>query len=169
MKKLLTLLMMAAFSFMIISCDTTRDDRIDQDTYSVVYDLANVDFIYSAADGYTISRTMNIYNSDVLLMYRKTGTTSTGEAVWQQIPKTIYLAGGNELDYDFDFSSKDFVIYANGNYNISTTPQYINGQTFRIVIVPASFGTNKNAQVDHSDYHSVVKYYNIDDTKAVKL
>ncbi len=169
MKKLLTLLMMAAFSFMIISCDTTRDDRIDQDTYSVVYDLANVDFIYSAADGYTISRTMNIYNSDVLLMYRKTGTTSTGEAVWQQIPKTIYLAGGNELDYDFDFSSKDFVIYANGNYDISTTPQYINGQTFRIVIVPASFGTNKNAQVDHSDYHSVVKYYNIDDTKAVKL
>ncbi len=169
MKKLLNLLMMAAFSFMIISCDTTRDDRIDQDTYSVVYDLANVDFIYSAADGYTISRTMNIYNSDVLLMYRKTGTTSTGEAVWQQIPKTIYLAGGNELDYDFDFSSKDFVIYANGNYDISTTPQYINGQTFRIVIVPASFGTNKNAQVDHSDYHSVVKYYNIDDTKAVKL
>ncbi|MBF6610245.1 MAG: hypothetical protein ITF99_03765 [Chryseobacterium sp.] len=169
MKKLLTLLMMAAFSFMIISCDTTRDDRIDQDTYSVVYDLANVDFIYSAADGYTISRTMNIYNSDVLLMYRRTGTTTTGEAVWQQIPKTIYLAGGNELDYDFDFSSKDFVIYANGNYDISTTPQYINGQTFRIVIVPASFGTNKNAQVDHSDYHSVVKYYNIDDTKAVKL
>jgi len=169
MKKLLTLLMMAAFSFMIISCDTTRDDRIDQDTYSVVYDLANVDFIYSAADGYTISRTMNIYNSDVLLMYRKTGTTSTGEAVWQQIPKTIYLAGGNELDYDFDFSSKDFVIYANGNYDISTTPQYINGQTFRIVIVPASYGTNKNAQVDHSDYNSVIKYYNIDDTKAVKL
>ncbi|RCU42165.1 hypothetical protein EIZ47_10715 [Chryseobacterium lacus] len=169
MKKLLTLLMMAAFSFMIISCDTTRDDRIDQDTYSVVYDLANVDFIYSAADGYTISRTMNIYNSDVLLMYRKTGTTSTGEAVWQQIPKTIYLAGGNELDYDFDFSSKDFVIYANGNYDISTTPQYINGQTFRIVIVPASFGTNKNAQVDHSDYNSVIKYYNIDDSKAVKL
>lgn len=168
MKKLLTLLMMAAFSFMIVSCDT-RDDRVDQDTYSVVYDLANVDFIYSAADGYTISRTMNIYNSDVLLMYRRTGTTSTGEAVWQQIPKTIYLNGGNELDYDFDFSSKDFVIYANGNYDLSTTPQYINGQTFRIVIVPASFGTNKNAQVDHSDYQSVIKYYNIDDTKAVKL
>lgn len=168
MKKLLTLLMMAAFSFMIISCDTTRDDRIDQDTYSVVYDLANVDFIYSAADGYTISRTMNIYNSDVLLIYRKTGTTSTGEAVWQQIPKTIYLAGGNELDYDFDFSSKDFVIYANGNYDISTTPQYINGQTFRIVIVPASFGTQKS-QVDHSDYNSVIKYYNIDDSKPVKL
>ncbi len=80
MKKLLTLLMMAAFSFMIISCDT-RDDRVDQDTYSVVYDLANVDFIFSAADGYTISRTMNIYNSDVLLMYRRAGTTTTGEPV----------------------------------------------------------------------------------------
>ncbi len=170
MKKLLTFVMMAAFGLWMISCDT-RDDRdyVDHDTYSIVYDLANVDLTYSPADGlYSISRTMNIYNSDVLLMYRRTGTTTTGQPVWQQIPRTIYFNSGDELDYDFDFSSQDFVIYASGTYDLSTTPEYINDQTFRVVIVPASFGAQKS-QVDYSDYDSVIQHYNIDDSKPVKL
>ena len=170
MKKLLTFFIMASFGLLMLSCDT-RDDReyIDTDTYSVVYDISNVTLQYSPADGYySFSRTMNIYTSDVLLVYRRTGTTTTGQPIWQQIPRTIYFSSGDELDYDFDFSSQDFVIYASGTYDLSTTPEYITGQTFRIVIVPASFGTQK-AQVDYSDYHSVIKHFNIDDSKPRQL
>ena len=171
MKKYFTLVLMAIFSFAAVSCDTRTEEVIvqDNDTYSVVLDINNVNFSYNAQDGYHISRsfTTPLYNTDVVLIYRKTGSTSDGSPVWQAIPRTLYLAGGNELDYDFDFSKNDIMIYANGNYDISTTPTYLNNQTFRVVLVPASAG--KNANVDYTDYNSVIRYFNIDDSKVKSL
>ena len=163
---------MAIFSVAAVSCDV-RDEEVivqDNDTYSVVLDINNVNFSYTAADGYHISRsfTTPLYNTDVVLIYRKTGSTSDGSTVWQAIPRTLYLAGGNELDYDFDFSRNDIMIYANGNYDLSTTPTYLNNQSFRVVLVPASAG-GKNANVDYSDYNSVIRYFNIDDSKVKGL
>lgn len=167
MKKYFTLLLMAIFSFAAVSCDTRNDDVIvqDNDTYSVVLDINNVNFSNDATNGYFISRsfTTPLVSTDVVLIYRRAGSASDGSAVWQSIPRTLYLADGNELDYDFDFSRNDIMIYANGNYNISTTPEYLNNQTFRVVLVPASAGS-KNANVDYSNYESVIKYFNIDDS-----
>ncbi len=100
-----------------------------------------------------------------MLIYRKAGTASDGSAVWQSIPRTLYLDNGDELDYDFDFTRNDIMIYANGNYDISTTPEFINNQTFRVVLVPAS-ASSRNANVDYSNYESVIKYFNIDDSKV---
>ncbi len=172
MKKYFTLMMMAIFSVVAISCDNRNDDVIvqDNDTYSVVLDINNVNFSYNATDGYFVNRsfTKPLYDTDVVLIYRKAGATSDGSPVWQAIPRILYLTGGNELDYDFDFSKNDIMIYANGNYDISTTPQYLNSQTFRVVLVPASPG-GKNANLDYTDYNSVIKHFNIDDSKVKTL
>ena len=172
MKKYFTVMLMAIFTITAVSCDNRNDDVIvqDNDTYSVVLDINNVNFTYNAEDGYHISRsfTKPLFNSDVVLIYRKAGSASDGSPVWQSIPRTLYLADGKELDYDFDFTKNDIMIYANGNYDISTTPTYLNNQTFRVVLVPASPGA-KNNSVDYTDYNSVIKYFNIDDSKIKSL
>ncbi len=173
MKKYFLLALLGLFSFgALASCDDRNNDVItqDNDTYSVVLDLNNVNFVKGNNNQYSISRnfTSPLFSTDVVLMYRKAGTASDGSPVWQQIPRTVYLSSGRELDYDFDFSKNDIKIYADGNYDISTTPEYLNAQTFRVVLVPTSQGS-KNANVDYSDYNSVIKFYNIDDSKVRNL
>ena len=136
-----------------------------------VYELQNVNFAYDATNGYNIYGTFspNLYLDDSVVMYRLSGTINSSTPIWQQIPRTLYfLPSTNELDYDFDFSKVDFTIYAGGNYDLSTTPTYINSQTFRIVVIPGAFA-NKNKSVDLSDYNAVIKAYNIDDSHVKVL
>ena len=140
MKKIITLLAVVGM-FSVQSCTTTTDTNyVDNDTIAEVFELKNINFAYNATDGYTIYQkfTPNIYASDVVLIYRLSGTIDSNTPVWQLIPRTLFLNQG-ELDYDFDFSKEDFTIYAGGNYDLSLTPQYLNNQTFRIVIVPGSY------------------------------
>ncbi len=170
MKKIMMLL--SIFGVLLLSaCEGPPGppgyDGLDgQDGYdgliAEVFELKNVNFNYNATDGYTIYRSLtpNIYASDVLLIYRMSGTINANTPIWQQIPRTLYLSEG-ELDYDFDFSKEDFTIYAGGNYDLSLTPSYINNQTFRIVIVPGSFSKSLKSL----DYNSVVKALNIDESQ----
>lgn len=164
-------MLMAIFSFAAVSCDNRNDDVNYQDTYSVVLDIKNVSFA-NTADGYSIKRsfTKPMVSSDVVLIYRKANPNAGANepTIWQLIPKTLYLDGGDELDYDFDFTVNDVMIYANGNYDISTTPAYLTNQTFRVVLVPASVG-GKGITVDYSDYNKVIKLYRIDDSKVKNL
>lgn len=135
-----------------------------------VFELKNVNFSYNAADGYNIYQKLTpvIFDSDVILIYRLSGTINPTTPIWQQIPRTLYTAKG-ELDYDFDFSKSDFTIYAGGNYDLALTPEFLNSQTFRIVIVPGDFSNKSVNKPDYSDYNAVIKKYNIDDSNVKKL
>ncbi len=149
------------------SCKSDDDHiYVDYDTYPVVYDLKNQNF--ELFDGvYQLLREFNrpMYDSDVLLIYKQIGTTTNNAPVWQQIPITFYLNDGHELDYNFDFSKYDFVIYAGGTFDLTGT-EFIHNQTFRVVVVPADFG---KPNIDFSDYDSVINYYNIDDSNPIQL
>ncbi|RZK10055.1 MAG: hypothetical protein EOO46_11910 [Flavobacterium sp.] len=136
----------------------------DGDTISEVFELQNVNFQLNANNEYTIYRELNpvIFDSDNILIYRMTGTIDAQTPIWQLIPRTLFLNEG-ELDYDFDFSMEDFTIYAGGTYNLATTPQFINNQTFRIVIVPGYFS---RGGVNLEDYNAVIKAYGIDDSNV---
>ncbi len=164
MKKIITLLaVVGIFSFQ--SC-TTSDPYVDNDTISEVFELKNVNFAYNATDGYTIYQkfTPEIYASDVVLIYRLSGTIDSNTPLWQLIPRTLFLPQG-ELDYDFDFSQEDFTIYAGGNYNLSLTPQYLNNQTFRIVIVPGSF----SASINTSNYAEVMAALRVNENQIQNI
>ncbi|MBA4276096.1 hypothetical protein [Flavobacterium sp.] len=166
MKKIITLLAVVGM-FSVQSCTTTTDTNyVDNDTIAEVFELKNINFAYNATDGYTIYQkfTPNIYASDVVLIYRLSGTIDSNTPVWQLIPRTLFLNQG-ELDYDFDFSKEDFTIYAGGNYDLSLTPQYLNNQTFRIVIVPGSF----SASFDTSNYAAVISALNINESQIQKI
>jgi hypothetical protein len=141
-------------------------DKGEPGFVSEVFELKNVNFINNPTDGYIIYQklTPTIFDSDVILIYRLAGTLNSSTPIWQPIPRTLFLTQG-ELDYDFDFSKEDFTIYAGGNYNLSLTPQYLNNQTFRIVIVPGSFSTS----VDTSNYNAVMAALNIKENQIQKI
>lgn len=161
--------MLAFVSVFTVSCDNDDDVQyVDNDTYAGVIEITR-NFQYNTAeDVYFINQSISMEPSDMALVYRLKDGSNNGD-VWEQIPRTLYFSGGRELDYDFDFTQKDVQILAGGNYDISTTPTYLNNQTFRIVLVPAGF-LNKGAKppVDYSDYNAVIKYYNINDSKVTK-
>jgi hypothetical protein len=128
-----------------------------------VFELKNVNFVFTAADGYSIYQklTPKILDSDQILIYRLAGTIDSNTPIWQPIPRTLFLSQG-ELDYDFDFSKEDFTIFAGGTYNLSLTPQYLNNQTFRIVIIPGYFST----LIDKNNYNAVVGALNINESQV---
>jgi hypothetical protein len=179
MKKIITLLaVIGMFGFQGCEGPEGPKGTPGQDgLIAEVFELKKVNFSHDNnspnTTGYTIYQKLNpvLYNGDVVLIYRLIDTTLSGAPVWQQIPRTLFLAQG-ELDYDFDFSKEDFTIYAGGNYNLTLTPKYLNGQTFRIVIVPGPAnvtGKSASKKVDLSDYNAVIKVYNIDDSNVKQL
>lgn len=173
MKKIITILAVIGM-FSLQGCTVTDSNTLDNDTIAEVFQLNNASFNYNVDDGYNIYEVLNpiLYDEDVILIYRQIGSISaTNAPIWQLIPRTIFLNNGRELDYDFDFSKGDFTIYAKGNYDLSLTPQYLNNQTFRIVIVPGSkSGSAKYANKNvFSDYNAVIKKYKIDDSNVKVL
>ncbi|SHK35289.1 hypothetical protein [Epilithonimonas mollis] len=172
MKKFLPLLLLLVSSVFIFSCKDDDDDnyvQVDVD-YPAVYDFRNISFTNNPSLGWVYSQsfTRPMLDQDYVVIFRQSGTDN-GNPVWQQIPKTLYLNEG-ELDYDFDFTKNDFAIYAGGTYNLATTPQYINNQTFRVVLVPAVFGKNANLEDLHKmSYEEIIRKYNIDDSKIGTL
>ncbi|SEF92382.1 hypothetical protein SAMN05421847_1047 [Halpernia humi] len=171
MKKIFSLAIIGLLTFTVVGCTRTTETVAqvqDNDTYSTAYDLNNVSFAKDSNGNYTIGRNFNnpLVESDVVLIFRKSGTTNNGSPVWQSIPRTLYLTQG-ELDYDYDFSKVDILIRAGGTFDPGLAPTYINNQTFRVVVVPAS--TGKNANLDLTDYASVAKFYNIKESNIKSL
>lgn len=169
MKKLFPFLLLFITSFILFNCKEDDEVQVQVD-YPAVYDLRNVNFSYNATDGWTYrqSFTKPLLDQDYVVIFRQTGTSGNAP-VWQQIPRTLYLDQG-ELDYDFDFSKNDFMIYAGGTYDLSTTPQYLNNQTFRVVLVPAVYGKNATWEdLKKLSYEEIIAKYNIDESKVGTL
>lgn len=169
MKKLFPFLLLFITSFILFNCKEDDDVQVQVD-YPAVYDLRNVNFSYNATDGWTYGQSFKnpLLDQDYVVIFRQTGTSGNAP-VWQQIPRTLYLDQG-ELDYDFDFSKNDFMIYAGGTYDLSTTPQYLNNQTFRVVLVPAVYGKNATLEdLQKLSYEEIVAKYNIDESKVGTL
>jgi hypothetical protein len=142
----------------ILQSCTVNDDTpiVDNDTIPQAFEIKNINFSYNVNDGFYIYDTFNnklggdLYNDETVLIYRLTGVINSSTPIWQLIPRTIYLSGGNEIDYDYDFSKVDFTIYASGNYDLELTPEFLDNQTFRIVILPSNLlnSINKNNYVE---------------------
>lgn len=162
MKKYFTFMLLAIFGFVALSCNNRDNNVVGPDTYSKMLDVKGS---FTSANSYTITQGITINSTDVVLVYRNYNSNSTGAPVWQLLPATEYLTTGR-IDYSFLFDTKNVEIYADFD-PATTTPaemtSYVNNQTFRVVLVPASQG--KNANLDYRDYNSVIKFYNIPDRR----
>ncbi|KIC00081.1 hypothetical protein OA93_00235 [Flavobacterium sp. KMS] len=144
----------------------------DGENVNKVFEIKNKDFAYSDADGFNIYGTFNPFIADAstILIYRLVDVIDPTTPVWQLIPSTIFLTNNRVVDYDYDFSKKDFKIYVSANYDLETTAaDFLDNQTFRIVIVPGSFTNRSVNKPDYSDYNAVIKKYNIDDSNVKEL
>jgi len=163
MKKIIAVLVVM---ISLQGCTTDNGLVVNNNTISEVFEIKNVNFGYDLIDGYAIYQkfTPAIYPSDVVLIYRLSGTIDSSTPIWQLIPRTLFVVQG-ELDYDYDFSKEDFTIYAGGNYDLALTPSYLNNQTFRIVIVPGAFSANLKT----SNYEDVMARLNINESQIQKI
>ncbi|AYN06521.1 hypothetical protein [Flavobacterium sp. 140616W15] len=139
---------------------------------SKVMEIRNKDFAYNNVDGFYMSGVFNplIGDASTILIYRLVGTIDASTPIWQLIPVNISLTNNREVYYDYDFSKEDFKIYVRANYDLETTAgDFLDNQTFRIVIIPGAFTGKSVNKPDFSDYNEVIKKYNIDDSKVKEL
>jgi hypothetical protein len=147
MKKIFLLLSIVSV-FGLTSCGS---DDIGPDTYPEVFEVDNVNFIASGDFQALIPLEPKIYSTDVVLVYRLAGTNQLGNDIWEPIPTTYNLPQG-QLDYNFDFSQDDVVIYLDADFDPMLTQQFSLNQVFRIVLVPAWMAKDLNT----NDYDAVM-------------
>lgn len=170
MKKIITLFAFVSF-LAVSSCSTSDDFQEDNDTIPYAFEIKNVDLGRVANNEYNLKSTFqfeindNLRDDETVLIYRLTGTINSNTPIWQLIPRTIYFENGEELDYDYDFSKIDFIITARGTYNLLDTPEYIDNQTFRIVLIPSDLA----ASMDTSNYVEVMNTLKISETNVKKV
>ncbi|WP_261510987.1 hypothetical protein [Chryseobacterium paludis] len=175
MKKFLPILLLAFVSLFIFSCDKDDDNNNfeDHDTVGTAFDITPTftrtnDNLYQYSDAFTNP----LVQSDVVLIYLQTGLTNNNSPIWRLLPYTFFTNNNVAVDYSFDFSKFDIGINVNSTLNLSASGNstYYTNKRFRVVILPANTGSAKtsskaSAPVDYNDYYSVIKYYNIDESK----
>jgi hypothetical protein len=108
-----------------------------------------------------------LYAADVVLVYRRDYDTDGQVYVWQMIPRTLYF-GNDEVDYDFNFTQNDMLFLMDSNFDLTTRPDLLTNQVFRVVILPGY--DNTAFKMDFSDYNTVAKTFGIkeSDVKILK-
>lgn len=132
----------------------------------------NVSFTTANNFSNLISFPHTIYSSDMVLVYRLSGSTSQGTDIWKLLPETYYTnTGAFDFRYDFDFTKVDVNIYMDGFDLATVNNSYRINQILRVVILPGYFG-NKNANsasIDFNNYNAVAAAYHIDESKIIKI
>lgn len=181
MKKILLFLFLGAVGFTAYSCDN-KDDVVvqgkDYDTISQAFDLTNVSFtrindnLYRWSDDFKSP----LVQADMVLIYMQIGNDA-GSPIWKLLPYTYYVGNANKdaVDYIYEFSKFGATININSTstFSLTANPSYYQNKNFRVLILPAnSTGTGGakvaakgTSTVDYNDYKSVIKYYNIDESK----
>jgi hypothetical protein len=171
MKKITLLL---AFIGMITLQSCVREevvvqDTFDSDTISEVFQYNNVNF--TSGNGYTVLLDFphSIYNSDMVLVYRRAGNSSAG-AIWKLLPETYYFDDGTlDFGYQNDFTRFDAEVTLFGFDLPGLSSDFRLNQTFRVVIIPGFFGNRSANPVDFKDYEAVINYYGINDENVKEI
>ncbi|AXG75091.1 hypothetical protein DVK85_12970 [Flavobacterium arcticum] len=148
------------------SCDNDDDIYVDTDTIGETIQLNSVNLTFDNATGrYQLLYPLDpvIYDSDAVLVYRF--VNDDGFIAKQLIPRTLYIGGPDEVDYDFNYTSQDVLIYADANFDLSTAPEFIYNQTFQIIILPSDFSSN----IDVNDYDAVMSALNAGGNQEVRV
>ncbi|MBW4359944.1 hypothetical protein [Flavobacterium taihuense] len=173
MKKIITLLaVIGMFGFQSCEGPEGPPGVPGQDGIgAAAFDIVNQDLFKENDNVYSVSNTFSdevgsdLHGSDMVLIYRKSGSTNTNLPVWQLIPRSIYFPNGDVLDYDFDFTVKDYIITANGNYALLNRPDYVLGQTFRVLIVPNELLSS----INKNNYNEVISALKINENEINKI
>ena len=103
---------------------------------------------------------------DVVLIYRLE-EIDNGLDVWRQLPQPFFSDQGL-IYYNFDFTQKNYGVFLEPEFDAAlVATDLINGQVFRIVIIPADLGTT--AKMDKSNLSSVMSSLGITEGDVQKI
>lgn len=166
MKKIITLFAIVGL-LSLLSCtvnDTNDNNYVDSDTISEVFEVKRS---FTSSNGFStiISLDPAIYSSDVILVYRLSGTFN-GNDVWKLLPETFYFDDGTlDFGYRFDFTKYDVNVYLVGNDKQLIAPEFRTDQILRVVIVPGNFST----LIDKENYNEVIGALNVKENQIQKI
>lgn len=108
-----------------------------------------------------IPNSVEVYESDAILVYRLEGQLPDNVDIWSLIPQNFFLGNGDIIQYVYNHTFFDVQILIDGNFDLFTLgPAFTQNQTFRFVVVPSDFATTSG--VDINDYNAVMSVLNID-------
>lgn len=144
----------------------SNNDDVDNDTIAEVFEFEGVNFL---PNDYTVVLNFprQIYTTDMVLVYRLAGSAG-GQDLWKPLPETYYFDDGTmSFRYDFDFRTIDAEVRLEGYDLANLNNNFKINQVLRVLAIPA-FEVNKKG-IDLNDYNAVVKAFNIDESKVVKI
>lgn len=162
MKKIFTLLAIVGL-FSLQSC-TVNDGPIVDNTTSEVFE---VNASFTSTNDYSKLITFNypIYSSDVVLVYRLSGT-SQGNDVWKLLPETHYFSDGTlDFGYDQDYTTRDVNVFMIGNNLQTVSTDFRLNQVLRIVIVPAGYATS----INKNSFEAVMSTLKLNESQIQKI
>lgn len=167
MKKIALLVTMFAGLATLQSC-TIEEYYDDGGAYgNQIFELPN-ETLSTQEDPYTYSATWDfttpIYDNDNVLVYRWQGNS------WTLIPVSYNLGGSDIVKYDYDFTRYDVKVYLSANFPVSELSDaeyfdFVNRQTFRVVIVPGGTYGKQN----YGDYNATIKSLGLEEAPVKTL
>lgn len=180
MKKLFTLLFCSAFILTSCSDDGPAGPQGPQGPAGppgddgLIGTVIDLEGSFTAANNYELFLDFNdegveVFETDVVLVYLKVGEDGTAGGapveVFRMLPQTYFLEGG-ALQYNFDFTFFDVLIFLDGTIDFATLDaSYTQNQVLRIVVVPASFAASG---VDLSNMNAVMKSLDLTPNDVIK-
>lgn len=83
---------------------------------------------------------VEVYESDVVLVYLLEDELANNVDVWTPIPQTFFINGEGIMAYNFNYTFLDVNIFLNGDFPLGNLPPiFTQDQTFRIAVVPSEF------------------------------
>lgn len=181
MKKILTLLFVSTFMFTSCSDEGPQGPPgppgpagpAGVDGYGTVVDVVgsfNSDNDYSLLLDFN-AEDIEVFETDAVLVYMKTGEDGTADGapveVFRMLPQTYYV-DGEALQYNFDFTFFDLMIFLDGTVDFNTLDaDYTTDRLFRVIVLPAEFAES----MDTSNINSVLKAMDVQekDVKRAKF
>jgi hypothetical protein len=149
MKKIISLFVL--FSGLLISC---KGDQGEPGINSIG-NVFEIEADFNAVNGYStlfeFPSSVEVFESDVVLVYILTEVNG-GVSVWELLPDSVFLNDGSILQYDFDHTFLDVVIFLNGDTDFDALDDaWTQNQVFRIAVLPADFAQNNNIDITNID------------------
>jgi len=167
MKKIFALLIMS--TFILTSCGGNDDHtHTDFDTIGQTFEVANIDFNTagtSSAINFTIPNNIEVFESDVPLVYILDPSITTADA-WEPLPRVFLFDDGGfaQFRYNFIFDDPtgifDIEVILESDDIAALDATFTDNQVFRVVIVPSEFA--ETTDIDLSDFNAVQEALQLD-------
>jgi hypothetical protein len=115
---------------------------------------------------FDIPQEIEVLDSDIVAVYWLWDEDGEAGNIWQPLPASVYFEDGSEMQYTFDHTVLDVQLLLYGNTDLSTVgDEYTQGQTFKVVILPADYVQANN--IDLNNFQEVMEV--VDQSKIQQL